>query len=213
MIDFLLTEFNTGFAISLGIVLAIALMEGIGMLIGLSLINLVDQISPFDVEVNFDTDVSSGGLTALIGWLYLDRMPLLVWLILLLSNFAISGYSLNYLSINLIGSVFSTDLTYISAIILAIFLTRLSGGVVARVIPQNESAAISSMYFNGEIARITIGTARKNSPAEAVLTDKFKQKHYVMVAPDEPQTEFTQGQQIVLVEKLATHWIGIKLKL
>jgi len=211
MIDFLLAEFNTGFTIALGIVLAIAIMEGLGVIIGLSIVNLVDQLSPFDIDVDIDTDISSGGLTSLVGWLYLDRMPLLVWLILLLSGFAIAGYSVNYFTINLFGTPFNSVIVYCAAIILAIAMTRLTGGPISRLMPQNESSAISNTSFAGKIARITVGTARIGSPAEAMLSDEFKQKHYVLVAPDQADIEFKQGQEVVLVEKLESHWIGMTL--
>jgi len=212
MIDFLFAEFNTGFTIALGIVLAIALMEGLGVIIGLSVVNLVDQLSPFDIDVDINTDLSSGGLTSLVGWLYLDRLPLLVWLILLLSGFAIAGYSINYFTINLFGTAFNSLIVYGAASALAIVITRLTGAPLSRLMPQNESSAISSATFTGHVARITVGTARVDSPAEAVLSDGFKQKHYVLVAPDKDDTQFEQGQEVVLVEKLESHWIGMTLK-
>lgn len=87
MIEFLLADFNTGFAIALGMVIALAFLEGLGMLIGLSLMSLLDQISPIEFDLEVDAEFSHGGLTPILGWLCLNRLPLLIWLVLFLTCF------------------------------------------------------------------------------------------------------------------------------
>lgn len=210
MIEFILADINVGFAIALSAVLALAILEGVGMLIGLSMMNLLDHISPIDLDIDMDADISTGGLTPLLGWLCLNRLPLLIWLVLFLTSFGMIGYTVNYISLHSFSANLPTFLTYIFSLVAALYLTHLIGAPLSRLLPKNESSAISNNSFKGLIATITIGTAKKDSPAEASLQDNFNQKHYVLVTPDNENEEFSQGQQVVLVEKTEKTWLAIK---
>lgn len=210
MFEFFVAEINTGFAIALIIVMMIGLLEGIGMIIGLSLMNLLDQISPFDIEVDINTDVTTGGMTSIFGWLCLNRLPLLIWTVLFLTSFAVAGYILNFILLNNFNFVLPTFITYSFAILMAILSTRFLGQPLANLLPQNESSAISNDSFKGVVAKITIGTAKEGSPAQAVLTDHYNQKHYVLVTPDNSIDTFNQNEDVVLVEKLDSHWLAVK---
>ncbi len=210
MIEFLLADMNIGFAIALCLVLALAILEGVGMLIGLSMMNLLDHISPIELDLEVDADLPAGGLTPLLGWLCLNRLPLLIWLVLFLTSFGIAGYSLNYILLNNFEVNLPEFLTYALSFIFSLYATHHIGKPLSRLLPKNESSAISNNSFNGLIATITIGTAKQDSPAEASLTDSFNQKHYVLVTPDSDTEEFNQGQQVVLVEKKESFWLAIK---
>jgi len=210
MYEFLFADINTGFAIALSIVAILGLLEGIGMLIGLSVMNLMDQFSPFELDVEIDTDISANGLTPLLGWLYLNKLPLLVWAVLFLTSFSIAGYTFNFVLLGTFSATLPTFIAYIFAFTLAIFMTRLIGKPLALILPTNESSAVSNHSFTGLVAKITIGTAKKNSPAEAVLVDQFNQKHYVLVAPDDSNDIFNQSEDVVLVEKTANYWLAVK---
>ncbi len=210
MIEFLLADMNIGFAIALCLVLALAILEGVGMLIGLSMMNLLDHISPIELDLEVDADLPAGGLTPLLGWLCLNRLPLLIWLVLFLTSFGIAGYSLNYILLNNFQVNLPAFLTYALSFIFSLYATHHIGKPLSRLLPKNESSAISNNSFNGLIATITIGTAKQDSPAEASLTDSFNQKHYVLVTPDSDTEEFNQGQQVVLVEKKESFWLAIK---
>lgn len=210
MIEFILADINIGFAVALCLVLALAILEGIGMLIGLSMVNLLDHMSPIDLDIDVDTDLPTGGLTPLLGWLCLNRLPLLIWLVLFLTSFGITGYTLNYILLNNFTVNLSEFLTYGLSFILSLYATHHIGIPLSRLLPKNETSAISNNSFKGLIATITIGTAKQGSPAEASLTDSFNQKHYVLVTPDSDNEEFNQGQQVVLVEKKESFWLAIK---
>ena len=210
MIEFLLADINIGFAIALCSVLALAILEGVGMLIGLSMLNLLDHLSPIDLDIDVDADLPMTGLTPLLGWLCLNRLPLLIWLVLFLTSFGITGYTLNYILLNSFTVNLPEFLTYGLSLFLSLYITHHIGLPLSRLLPKNESSAISNNSFNGLIATITIGTAKQGSPAEASLTDSYNQKHYVLVTPDSDDEEFSQGQQIVLVEKKETFWLAIK---
>ncbi|GLS90553.1 hypothetical protein GCM10007916_16200 [Psychromonas marina] len=184
--------------------MGLALLEGIGLVIGLSMASAFDDMFSFDIDV--DATLPSGGLSGVLGWLYLSRLPVLVWLILFLTSFGIAGLSINFIVI------LPTLLSFPIALIIAIFSCRILGGKIATIMPTNESSAISSDSFTGKIATITVGKARKGSAAEAVLHDDFHQKHYLMVEPEVQGQEFMQGTQVILIKKLSRSWLAIEFE-
>lgn len=200
--DFFLADFNLPYSISIAIVIAIACLEGVGLLIGLSVSSLLDDL--FSIDFVNDTELPSGGISTTLGWLYLHRLPMLVWLLLLLSSFGIVGVTLNYL-IRL-----PVWLTLPITAFITLFITRFLAKHLSKIIPKNESSATSSNSFVGKIATITIGTASKNHPTEAVFKDNYKQKHYVLVEPEDSSKTFTQGTQVVLVQKQKSTWLVIE---
>jgi|TARA_B110000014_G_C20051236_1_gene546876 hypothetical protein len=210
MLEFFLSDINIGFAIALCSVLALALLEGAGIFLGLSMMNLLDHISPIDLDMEIDTDLNTGGLTSILGWLCLNRLPLLIWLVLFLTCFGVIGYTLNYILLTYSPFSFPGYITYCLSFILSLFMTHFIGESLSRLLPRNESSAVSNNSFVGLIATITIGTAKHNSPAEASVIDGYKQKHYVLVTPDSANEEFTQGQKVLLVEKKDLFWLAIK---
>lgn len=216
MFEFFLADANVYFNVAIGIVLVLGLLEGLGMLVGLSLIALFDNLSPFDVELKLgldasadpSADLSTGGLTQIAGWLCLNRLPLMVWLVLFLTCFGIAGYVLNFTLVSLFGIYVTTLISIPASILAGLLLTGKLGKRLATLMPKNESSAVGTATFGGRIATITAGTARKGSPAEASFVDHFKQKHYVMVEPMETSDVFAVGDQVVLVEKGTNAWLA-----
>lgn len=202
LLDFFLADFNLPYSISIAIVIAIACLEGIGLLIGLSVSNFLEEL--ISIDFDHDAELPSGGISATLGWLYLHRLPMLVWLLLLLSSFGILGVTLNYLI--LLPHWIALPIITITTI----FITRYLAKQLSKITPKNESSATSSASFSGEVATITIGTASKDHPTEAVIRDKYKQKHYVLVEPEDSSKTFTQGTRVVLVEKQKNIWLAIE---
>ncbi|QOL26201.1 DUF1449 family protein [Thalassotalea sp. LPB0316] len=210
MLDFLFLDFNTLYTVALVIVAVIGLLEGLGILLGISLVNLFDDLLPIDI--NLDADISQTGLSKLLSWLCINKLPVLVWLIVILTSFSIAGLSLNYFSIQFSDEVLPKWLAFVLASASSIFLTKWLAKPLARLMPKNESSAVSVDSLNGLIGTVTLGKASKNNPAEAVVQDSFNQKHYVLVAPELDGQIFNQGEQIILVEKTENHWLAIPFK-
>ncbi|WP_076542133.1 YqiJ family protein [Shewanella sp. UCD-KL21] len=210
MLEFLLINANTPYAIALSFVLILAFLEGVGLVIGFSISSLLDHISPIDLDFDADLEVAQTGLTPLLGWLCLNKLPLLIWLVLLLTCFSLLGYSLNYLSYIYAGGLIAPIISAPIVLVASLFSTSLLGRPLARLLPKNETLAVSTGSFSGLAAKITVGTAKLNSPAEAVVVDQYSQKHYVMVAPEFAEESFTQDQQVVLLRKSGHFWLAAK---
>ena len=201
MFDFFVADINFPFLVALGIVVLLSLVEGLGLLIGLSLMNLLDQLFPVDIDIDVDADVSAGGLTSVLGWLCLNRLPLLIWLVLFLTAFAVVGLMFHYLLLSFGLPIGPVALSLVVALVGGTWLTRLFGARLATILPKNESTAVSQHSFSGQFAHITLGNAETGKPAEALLKDPHGQQHYVMVEPADPDTVLSQGSRVLLLEK------------
>ncbi len=202
MLSFLLNDANFWFSCALGAVLTLLILEVAGMVFGLSLLSLVDD--PAEAEL----DTTSG--IELASWLALDRLPFMVWLVLLLTSFGIAGYLLNFLSLNFLTTYFSPLPVIVFALLIALLTTSQFGGFIARLLPRQESSATTTEDLVGTVGYITLGVARPSNPAEGKFTDSFGQPHYLLVEPIETNEQFSQGEQILLIKKQAKSWLATR---
>jgi hypothetical protein len=200
MVELFLAEENLPFAVSLGLMLAIGFLEGLGMVLGLAFSGILEQIVP-DIDVDGDVDLDSSVLTALLGWLHIGKVPLLVLLIIFLTGFGLSGLIIQGSLHGISGFYLPAALASIPAFFVALMTVRTLGSGMARIIPQDETAAVSQDTFIGRLAEITQGTARQGLAAEARLKDEHGNIHYVMVEPDLVDEVFTAGNKVLLVRR------------
>jgi len=203
MLSFLLDDANFWFSCALGIVIALFILEMAGMFFGVSLLGLVDDQAALDA----DADTSSG-FTEFGSWLALDRVPLLVWLVLLLTTFGSAGLTFNFLSLTLLDTYFARWLITLLAVIAGLFFTARFGTFIARLLPKQESSATTADELVGTVGHITVGVARQNSPAEGKFVDAHGQPHYLLVEPLEPDEQFSQGEKILLIQKRDYRWLA-----
>lgn len=202
MLGFFFSDANMPFSIVLTVILLLGIIEALALVTGLSLMGFLKDLDIADV----DADVAGGGLTGLLGWLCLNRLPLLIWLVLAMTCFVIAGFSFNYLFSGLLGYWLPVWLSVPMALLTAAFGCRFLGAPLARMLPKNESSAVSIDDLSGCIATITLGRAVKGNPSEALVRDRYQQKHYVLVEPDEQELEFVQGTQVVLLRREGRIW-------
>ncbi|QJR82253.1 YqiJ family protein [Alteromonas pelagimontana] len=210
MFSFLLSDANFWFSVAIGVVVVLFVVECIGLLFGASLLGVFDDIPGY--ELTSDTDIDVGHPTAFANWLSLDKLPLMIWVIIFLTLFGLTGYLLNYLYEQFFQSLIPALLSLPVASVSALILTGGIGKRIAPLLPKNETSAISDDEYFGAIAKITIGTARPGSPAEAKFVDKYAQAHYVLVEPFEAQEVFSQGEKIILVKKGLRGWLATRYK-
>ena len=203
MLSFLLDDANFWFSCALGIVIALFILEMAGMFFGVSLLGLVDDQAALDADAD-----SSSGFTEFGSWLALDRVPLLVWLVLLLTTFGTAGLTFNFLSLTLLDTYFARWLITLLAVVAGLFCTARFGTFLARLLPKQESSATTADELVGTVGHITVGVARQNSPAEGKFVDAHGQPHYLLVEPLEPDEQFSQGEKILLIQKRDYRWLA-----
>ena len=147
-----------------------------------------------------------GGITRV--WVT-PKVPFLVVFIVLLTCFGISGLILQSVVQSFFGFLLPALLAGPLVFVLALPVTRVSTAGVARIMPRDETEAVSSDSFVGRVAVVTGGTARKGYAAQARLNDEYGQTHYVMVEPDSDTRELPHGSEVLLIEKFGHRFIAI----
>lgn len=213
MIEFISATSNLPFSIALAIMLIIAILEGVGTLLGMGISSLIDGMLP-DFDVDFDADLPDGdssfAMSRLLGWLRFGKVPALILLVVFLTAFGLIGLGIQRAVQTTFGFLMPSALACLLAFTASLPVVRILGGGLSRILPKDETSAVSEKTYIGRVAIITLGTARRGSPAEAKLHDQHGQSHYVMIEPDIPDEEFRQGDQILVISKAGNCYRGIR---
>jgi hypothetical protein len=207
MAAFFLAPENLPFMVALAIVAGLAVIELVGLLlIGTGLGNALDGLLPDSIS-NPEMPDSPG---ALLSWLRVGQVPLLFLLLLFLASFGLLGLGGQHL-LALSGLGFAPGLLMsVPAAVLALPPVRLLGGVLGRLLPGDETSALSRASFIGHRATITLGEAQAGSPAQGKLRDRFGQTHYLMIEPDHSADRFSPGETVLLVRTTGAVFFAIR---
>lgn len=203
MIDFILADRNIAFAVVLGLLILFFLLELAGMLFGASLSNALGDLDLPDLDLDLDLDggVDLGFATKFLYWLKVGKVPIIILLVIFMMAFVLSGYALQLVCLWVSGHMLPAVLASGVAVVLTIPFVRLVGGQIARIIPKDETEAVSRADLVGGKAVIVLGRAAKGSPAQARTHDRHGTTHYLMVEPDDPSIVLEQGIDLLLVRE------------
>lgn len=194
--DIFLAPESWPFSVSLFMLVAIAIIEGAGLLIGLNFSGWLDHLLP-------DPGAGLDASEAWLGWLHIGKVPILVLFVVLLTAFTMIGYTTLALAKSLFGFYPSVLLTAPAAFLGALPVVRILGSGIARITPKDESTAVLLESLVGQVAVVVNGTAKVNYPAEARVKNEHGQTMYVHVEPDQPETHFTSGESVLLVKQIS----------
>lgn len=194
---------NNAFTIALGLLFAIAILEGVGTLLGFAFIGLIDGLIP-SIEFNAGSALDAGhpySMGKIMSWLRIGRVPAILIFIAFLASFGLVGLILQYLSAKLFGSYTPQIIIVPIAFAMSLPFTRMSSSVLCAILPKDETSAISESSLIGHTGIIVLGTARKANAVQAKVKDENGKTHYIMVEPDNDNEEFTEGSRVLLVNK------------
>lgn len=172
----------------------LAAIEIAGLLFGLTVSDLVDGALP-------DADGGHGGFSNVLGWLHVGKVPVMIVIAALLGAFAFIGMMLQGAAAGALGAPLPGFAAGALALLAALPATRYLCGGLAKIMPREETDAVSAESFIGRVAEIIRGEARQGAPAEAKLTDARGQTHYILVEPDAAGAVFHQGAEVLIVER------------
>ncbi len=181
------------FGVGFGLIVGIALFEGLGMLMSMSPSNLIDDWLP---DVNGD-----GALDRVLGWLHVGRVPALVLLLLFLSGYVLFGYGLQMVAHGLFGGYLPAWMAGLLAVPSGMATVRGLGSLIAHIVPRDETSAVSEQSLVGRVGVVTAGAARRGLAAQARVRDAHGRSHYLMVEPDVDDEVFEEGAQVLIVRK------------
>ena len=176
----------------------------------MGLSELLESILP-DFEFDMSaTEVPESTLSRLLGWINFGKVPVLIIFVCFLTAFGIAGYVLQYFAYGVTSLLIPQLLAVPAAFMAAMPFVRLFTNILQKIMPKDESSALSENSFIGTLATITLGTAKKGSPAEAKVTDKHGQTHYFMIQPESEDDEFVQGEQVLLSRPSSNGFYAIR---
>lgn len=199
MLDFLVAGPNLAFATVLGLLLVFFVIEGAGLLFGVSLTGMLGDLDLPDMDFDFDTDFDPGFATKFLYWLKIGKVPLLILIVICMAIFVVCGYVLQYLCLSFLDTLMPGWLAVFVALLLTIPALRGCGRHLARLVPGDETSAISQSELVGGRATIVLGLSKQGSPAQARATDRHGTTHYLMVEPDDPEETLEPGRDLLLV--------------
>jgi membrane protein implicated in regulation of membrane protease activity len=189
VLDIIAAPANLPFSVALLVMLMIGAVEALGL--GASAVHL-------DLHVGGDV----GG--DLLAWLGIGKVPLLMLLVVFLALFGLAG-----LAIQQFAGPLALWIAAPAAAAAALPLTGLGARGLARIMPQDETTAVSLDSLVGRRGTITIGTARRGSPAQARVADIHGQVHYVMVEPYDDDHAIGEGETVRLDRRDGNLFIAV----
>lgn len=213
MLQLLLASENLLFSIALLLMLLIGVLELVALLFGSSVSSSLDGMLP-DVELSPHTEVgqldADSALSRFFGWLRIGEVPLLMLLVVFLLSFGLVGLILQSVLLSALGVMAPAWLAAPVVLLASLPVVRFGGGMLQRVMPRDETTAVSSDSLLGRIAVITLGTAKHHYAAEARVKDQHGYQHYVQVEPDNPAEQFEQGAEVLLLTRQGAVYKAIK---
>lgn len=188
--NFLFEPGTWPFSAALLLMCALACLEGLAMLTGGGLSHWLDGDS-----IGLD-----GAGAPFLGWLHVGRVPLLMLLVLFLAAFGAMGLLLQWLLRETFGFLLPSLLASLVALLAALPCVRLGGAVLYRILPRDESSAVSLDALVGRVGVLVGGSARSAQAAEARVRDEHGRTHYVMVLPEAEET-LDKGTEVLLLRR------------
>lgn len=176
------------YSIALCLMMGLFLMEVVVASIGASL--------HFDVDHGHDFAADT-----ILGWFHFGRLPTLLVLIIFLGSFGFGGMMASF-------AVKSLWLSLPLALAAALFGTRYLGLFLAKIMPRDETNAVSTDNFVGQAATIVQGVATKERKAEARLVDAYGvSHHFLALSLDEDMPE---GTDVLILSKEDGYFVVVK---
>ena len=195
--QFLTAAGNIPFLAALVLMLLIGVVEAVGLGGGMALGD------------GFDADADVHGDASLLSWINVGRLPLLMLIVVFLFSFGVIGLLGQQLFATVTGKVATAWIAVPLAAFAALPITRVFGRVVSRILPADETTAVSRESLVGRLGVIVTGTASPGNAAQARVRDVHGQPHYVMVEPDDDES-FEQGASVLLVRQAGAKYFAIR---
>jgi hypothetical protein len=177
------------------------------LLIGLMILQLTgasDLAPDLDADMDGDVDahiVGGGVANGLLSFLGLGRLPLMIWLALFVLLFAVIGYAGQQVIQGMTGGLLPAWIAGLLALGAALPATAIIARPLHRIMPRDQTTAVSIDSLVGRFAVLELGTAKPGSPARARVKDIFGHSHFVMVEPDNDGQMFSAGEKLLLVRR------------
>jgi len=201
MSEILLAPDVRPFAVAAAIMAVLGGIELLTMLVGFSIGELVGH----DVAVDADSHSGIGGLFL---WINAGRVPLLILIIVALGVFSIEGFLLQGIA-HAVGAAVPVFIAALAAGAGSIPVIRTTSRGLSRIIPRDESYAVSDADFVGKVAVVSVGPLDQGLPGRVRLKDVFGNWHTVSARASPDSQALPVGASVLLVDRDARSFIAI----
>ena len=199
LLSFLSVPTMLPFTGAIVVVLVILVVEVALLLIsGMHLDSLFPDLH-VDADINAHHGFDLGDFTE--HWLHVGKVPLVVLLTLAFGGFGAGGLLVQSLAKTFLGAHVSLWIAVPLALVIAVVVVRNLALVLGRLMPKDETTAVSAGQFLGQVAVINQGVASPGRAAEARLVDGHGQTHFLMVIPEDDISEFAEGTRVLLIDR------------
>lgn len=223
MFDFLLEGAFAPFTLALALLFGLLALELIALVLGGSLLagegevdldvmdapdlDIGDLGLDIDADVDLgdfelaevESDVPDAAAAGPLAWLGIGKIPFMIWLVVLLAGFGLSGMGLQMALRDLLGFDLTPWMAVIPAGAFGLWFARGFGSVFARLLPKTETEAISERMLARRRGVITQGTASRGRPAEVRVMDRFGNTHYLRAEPLQDKDALNQGTDVLVL--------------
>ena len=200
------------FTLAAAVMAGLVVVEAISLLLGQSLSGMVDGALGHDggggdLVTTADAD-GAVSPAALMSWINLGRVPFLILLILGLAVFALAGFILQGLAAALLA-----PLPALPAVGLAAAATlpalRVSTRALARLIPRDESYAVTADDLVGTTAEVTLGPLDQGLPGQVRARDRHDNVHFLRARAAADASPMATGTRVLLVDRVDAVFVAV----
>ena len=181
------------FGIAIALMVLLGVLEVISMLAG-GISDWLDNLLPDSLTETAHTEV----FVRFLSWLYVGRVPVLMLIVVFLAVYGLTGYLFQTTFAAVFGSYLNGWLAAVAVWFISLPLVRLTAGGLYKIMPKDETTAVSQESLIGRIGTVVLGEARAGSAAQVRVKDVYGQQHYVMAEPDSDEV-LKQGDAVLLV--------------
>lgn len=208
VLDYLLAPENVTFALAAGLLAVISVLQVASFLLGFAPLSGVDDWLGGDLDLSVDHTPTFGeALLSLIG---VGKVPVVFSFLFFLFAYACIGYGLQWVIGALGFGLWPAWLASLAAFVVSLPVLRGGNEVLGKLIPGDESLAVSEATFIGKLAVVTLGTATYRRSAEAKLEDDHGRTQYVQVVSDLEEESFRAGEEVVIVGKRGSEFTVVR---
>src|SRR6476659_2929646 len=190
------------FAIAAAMILIVGSIEVVSMLVWASLSEMLGT------NIDFGHPSDNGVVNA-ISWVNVGGVPLLIFLLLLLGAFSITGFLIQDIARMVAGPLPATAAS-VGAVVVSVPIVRAASRAIARVIPKDESYAVGLGDLVGRVGEVVIGPLDQGPPGRVSVADVHGNRHFVWAVAAPASGPLEQGTMVLLVDRVGTRFVAVK---
>lgn len=166
----------------------------------------VDADVDADIEIDADTDadIDAGDIPTLdraLGFINVGKVPLTIIIATFLMFWGFTGYTVNGIIKNALGSFPSAFVmaSCASALVIGIIATKFLSGIIARVFPSIETYSSSNESLLGQVAKVVSGQVTPKF-GRAKVRDPYGNVLTVFCKIPEGKEVPKRGDEVVLID-------------